>query len=142
LLLNSAIIRRGLCAGGRLHKPSFCFFILWLIWSMLKRKLWLVNTLRVKGGEKKLVAQGVEGISEKITKLSVRLSNPMVHTVKVFCSLKVSQKTRYLTTLNTMTCISILLPAGEGWGGENKINYLYPPSSQPSPLREKEQALV
>jgi hypothetical protein len=33
-------------------------------------------------------------------------------------------------------------PAGEGWGEENKINYLYPPSSQPSPSREKEQSLV
>jgi hypothetical protein len=33
-------------------------------------------------------------------------------------------------------------PAGEVWGEENKIKYLYPPSSQPSPSREKEQALV
>ena len=28
-------------------------------------------------------------------------------------------------------------PAGEGWGEENKINWLYSPSSQPSPSREK-----
>jgi hypothetical protein len=31
-------------------------------------------------------------------------------------------------------------PDGEGWGEENKINYLYSPSSQPSPSREKELA--
>ncbi len=32
-------------------------------------------------------------------------------------------------------------PAGEGWGEENKINYISP-SSQPSPSREKEPILV
>jgi hypothetical protein len=33
-------------------------------------------------------------------------------------------------------------PAGEGWGEESKIKYLNPPSSQPSPSREKEHPLV
>jgi GTPase SAR1 family protein len=33
-------------------------------------------------------------------------------------------------------------PAGEGWGEENKINWLYSPSSRPSPSREKGRPLV
>jgi hypothetical protein len=33
-------------------------------------------------------------------------------------------------------------PAGEGWGEENKINYLNSPSSRPSPSREKGTVLV
>lgn len=54
---------------GRLHKPSFLFFYLIAhLVDVKKEALRGEYTYEVKGGEKKLVAQGVEGISEKISK--------------------------------------------------------------------------
>jgi hypothetical protein len=54
---------------GRLHKPSFLFFYLMAHLVDVKKEALAGEYLyEVKGGEKKLVAQGVEGISEKITK--------------------------------------------------------------------------
>ena len=54
---------------GRLHKPSFLFFYLMAHLVDVKSQALAGEYLyEVKGGEKKLVAQGVEGISEKITK--------------------------------------------------------------------------
>jgi len=43
---------------------------------------------------------------------------------------------------NRLQQIQAPSPAGEGWGEENKINWLYSPSSQPSPSREKGLPLV
>jgi hypothetical protein len=54
---------------GRLHKPSFLFFYLMAHLVDVKKKALAGEYIyEVKGGEKKLVAQGVEGIAEKITK--------------------------------------------------------------------------
>ena len=54
---------------GRLHKPSFLFFYLMAHLVDVKKEALVGEYLyEVKGGEKKLVAQGVEGITEKITK--------------------------------------------------------------------------
>jgi len=54
---------------GRLHKPSFLFFYLMTHLVDVKKEALAGEYLyEVKGGEKKLVAQGVEGITEKITK--------------------------------------------------------------------------
>jgi hypothetical protein len=54
---------------GRLHKPSFLFFYLMAHLVDVKKETLAGEYLyEVKGGEKKLVAQGVEGIAEKITK--------------------------------------------------------------------------
>ena len=54
---------------GRLHKPSFLFFYLMAHLVDVKNEALAGEYLyEVKGGEKKIVAQGVEGISEKITK--------------------------------------------------------------------------
>ncbi len=54
---------------GRLHKPSFLFFYLIAhLVDVKKETLKGEYTYEVKGGEEKLVAQGVEGISEKISK--------------------------------------------------------------------------
>ncbi len=54
---------------GRLHKPSFLFFYLMAHLIDVKKETLAGEYLyEVKGGEKKLVAQGVEGIAEKITK--------------------------------------------------------------------------
>ena len=54
---------------GRLHKPSFLFFYLMAHLVDVKKEALAGEYLyEVKGGEKKLVAQGVEGITEKITK--------------------------------------------------------------------------
>ena len=54
---------------GRLHKPSFLFFYLMAHLVDVKREALMGEYLyEVKGGEKKLVEQGVEGITEKITK--------------------------------------------------------------------------
>ncbi len=54
---------------GRLHKPSFLFFYLMAhLIDVKKESLAGEYIYEVKGGEKKLVAQGVKGISEKITK--------------------------------------------------------------------------
>ena len=54
---------------GRLHKPSFLFFYLMAHLVDVKKEALAGEYLyEVKGGEKKLVAQGVEGIAEKITK--------------------------------------------------------------------------
>ncbi len=54
---------------GRLHKPSFLFFYLMAhLVDVKKEALAGEYIYEVKGGEQKLVAQGVEGITEKITK--------------------------------------------------------------------------
>ena len=54
---------------GRLHKPSFLFFYLMAHLVEVKKEALAGEYLyEVKGGEKKLVAQGVEGIAGKITK--------------------------------------------------------------------------
>ena len=54
---------------GRLHKPSFLFFYLMAHLVDVKKEALAGEYLyEVKGGEKKLVAKGVEGIAEKITK--------------------------------------------------------------------------
>ncbi|MDD1623606.1 MAG: DUF3280 domain-containing protein, partial [Methylococcaceae bacterium] len=54
---------------GRLHKPSFLFFYLMVhLVDVKKESLAGEYIYEVKGGEKKLVAQGIEGIAEKITK--------------------------------------------------------------------------
>ena len=54
---------------GRLHKPSFLFFYLMVHLVDVKKETLAGEYLyEVKGGEKKLVTQGVEGIAEKITK--------------------------------------------------------------------------
>jgi hypothetical protein len=54
---------------GRLHKPSFLFFYLIVHLVDVKKEALAGEYLyEVKGGEKKLVAKGVEGIAEKITK--------------------------------------------------------------------------
>jgi hypothetical protein len=54
---------------GRLHKPSFLFFYLMAHLVDVKKEALVGEYLyEVKGGEKKLVAQGVEGLTEKITK--------------------------------------------------------------------------
>jgi len=54
---------------GRLHKPSFLFFYLMVHLVDVKKEALAGEYLyEVKGGEKKLVAKGVEGIAEKITK--------------------------------------------------------------------------
>jgi len=54
---------------GRLHKPSFLFFYLMAHLVDVKKEALAGEYLyEVKGGEKKLVVQGVEGIAEKITK--------------------------------------------------------------------------
>jgi hypothetical protein len=54
---------------GRLHKPSFLFFYLMAHLVDVKKEALAGEYLyEVKGGEKKLVAQGVEGLTEKITK--------------------------------------------------------------------------
>jgi len=54
---------------GRLHKPSFLFFYLMAHLVDVKNEAMVGEYLyEVKGGEKKLAAQGVEGITEKITK--------------------------------------------------------------------------
>ena len=54
---------------GRLHKPSFLFFYLMAHLVDVKKEALAGEYLyEVKGGEKKLVAQGIEGIAEKITK--------------------------------------------------------------------------
>ncbi|MFZ2168228.1 MAG: DUF2380 domain-containing protein [Methylococcaceae bacterium] len=54
---------------GRLHKPSFLFFYLMAHLVDVKKEALAGEYLyEVKGGEKKLVAQGVEGIAGKITK--------------------------------------------------------------------------
>jgi hypothetical protein len=54
---------------GRLHKPSFLFFYLMAhLVDVKKESLAGEYIYEVKGGEKKLVAQGVEGLAEKITK--------------------------------------------------------------------------
>jgi hypothetical protein len=54
---------------GRLHKPSFLFFYLMAHLVDVKKKALAGEYIyEVKGGEKKLVAQGVEGITEKIIK--------------------------------------------------------------------------
>lgn len=54
---------------GRLHKPSFLFFYLMAhLVDVKKETLAGEYIYEVKGGEKKLVAQGVEGIAGKITK--------------------------------------------------------------------------
>lgn len=54
---------------GRLHKPSFLFFYLIVHLVDVKNEVLAGEYLyEVKGGEKKLVAKGVEGIAEKITK--------------------------------------------------------------------------
>ena len=54
---------------GRLHKPSFLFFYLMAHLVDVKKEALAGEYLyEVKGGEKKLVVQGVEGIAEKIAK--------------------------------------------------------------------------
>jgi hypothetical protein len=54
---------------GRLHKPSFLFFYFMAHLVDVKREALIGEYLyEVKGGEKKIVAQGVEDITEKITK--------------------------------------------------------------------------
>lgn len=54
---------------GRLHKPSFLFFYLMAHLVDVKTESLAGEYLyEVKGGEKKIVAQGVEDITEKITK--------------------------------------------------------------------------
>jgi len=54
---------------GRLHKPSFLFFYLMVhLVDVKKEALAGEYIYEVKGGEKKLVAQGIEGIAEKINK--------------------------------------------------------------------------
>lgn len=53
---------------GRLHKPSFLFFYLMAHLVDVKKEALIGEYLyEVKGGEKKLVAQGVESLTEKIT---------------------------------------------------------------------------
>jgi hypothetical protein len=55
--------------AGRLHKPSFLFFYLMAHLVDVKKEALIGEYLyEVKGGEKKIVAQGVEDITEKITK--------------------------------------------------------------------------
>ena len=54
---------------GRLHKPSFLFFYLMAhLVDVKKQALAGEYNYEVKGGEKKLVAKGVESLTEKITK--------------------------------------------------------------------------
>jgi hypothetical protein len=54
---------------GRLYKPSFLFFYLMAHLVNVKKATLAGEYLyEVKGGERKLVAQGVEGITKKITK--------------------------------------------------------------------------
>jgi hypothetical protein len=54
---------------GRLHKPSFLFFyLLGHLVDVKKQTLAGEYTYEVKGGEKKLVAKGVESLTEKIDK--------------------------------------------------------------------------
>jgi Protein of unknown function (DUF2380) len=54
---------------GRLHKPSFLFFYLMAHLVDVKKEALAGEYLyEVKGGEKKLVAKGVEGIAGKIIK--------------------------------------------------------------------------
>ena len=54
--------------AGRLHKPSFLFFYLMAHLVDVKTEGLAGEYLyEVKGGEKKIVAQGVEDITEKIT---------------------------------------------------------------------------
>ena len=54
---------------GRLHKPSFLFFYLLAhLVDVKKQTLAGEYTYEVKGGEKKLVAKGVESLAEKIDK--------------------------------------------------------------------------
>jgi Protein of unknown function (DUF2380) len=53
---------------GRLHKPSFLFFYLMAHLVDVKTEALVGEYLyEVKGGEKKIVEQGVEGLTEKIT---------------------------------------------------------------------------
>jgi hypothetical protein len=59
---------------GRLHKPSFLFFyLLGHLVDVKKQTLAGEYTYEVKGGEKKLVAKGVESLTEKITKTLITL---------------------------------------------------------------------
>jgi hypothetical protein len=54
---------------GRLHKPSFLFFyLLGHLVDVKKQTLAGEYTDEVKGGEKKLVAKGVESLTEKVSK--------------------------------------------------------------------------
>ena len=54
---------------GRLHKPSFLFFYLMAHLVDVKKETLAGEYLyEVKGGENKLVAKGVESLTEKITK--------------------------------------------------------------------------
>jgi hypothetical protein len=63
---------------GRLHKPSFLFFYLMAHLVDVKKEALAGEYLyEVKGGEKKLVAQGIEGITEKITKTLGTLNNSL-----------------------------------------------------------------
>jgi hypothetical protein len=59
---------------GRLHKPSFLFFYLVAhLVDVKKQALAGEYNYEVKGGEKKLIAKGVESLTEKITQsLSAR----------------------------------------------------------------------
>jgi hypothetical protein len=53
---------------GRLHKPSFLFFYLLAhLVDVKKQALAGEYNYEVKGGEKKLIAKGVESLTEKIT---------------------------------------------------------------------------
>jgi hypothetical protein len=56
--------------------------------------------------------------------------------------MKGGQATLFCITKNNGVQQQAPSPAGEGWGEENNIKYLNPPSSQPSPSMEKEHPLV